>query len=118
MEDWKELQETATMFFKDLFISDGVEDPLQIMSEIQSCISQEDNSMLNATYSAAEIYSAVKMMGATKAPGWDGLSTLFFQMYWHAVGANVVHFCLGILNDGKDLGRANLTEIVLLPKRL
>lgn len=40
----------------------------------------------------------------------------FFQMFWHVVGTDVVHFCLGILNDGNELGRANLAETILLPK--
>lgn len=57
------------MFFKELFTSGSVDDPSQIMSEIQPCISQEDNIMLNALYTADEIYNAIKMMGATKAPG-------------------------------------------------
>ncbi|KAA3464007.1 reverse transcriptase [Gossypium australe] len=63
-----------------------------------------------------EVYAALKGMGPLKAPGSDGFPALFFQKYWHIVGKEVLEYCLGILNDGKEIESANTTDIVLIPK--
>ncbi|KAA3479284.1 reverse transcriptase [Gossypium australe] len=63
-----------------------------------------------------EIQKALKGMGPTKAPGYDGFPALFFQKYWHIVGKDVEEFCLGVLNEGKDLDSVNRIDIVLIPK--
>ncbi|KAA3484647.1 reverse transcriptase [Gossypium australe] len=68
-------------------------------TRITSHISEEINVVLLSTYMVEEVYQALKGMGPTKALGWDGFPTLFFQNYWHIVGKDVREFCLGILNE-------------------
>ncbi|KAA3485636.1 reverse transcriptase [Gossypium australe] len=111
-----ELQEAAKIFFEKLFSSDGVADPKRILEGVDSCISPEMNEVLNSPFTADEILVALKGMGPLKAPGSDGFPALFFQKYWQIVGKDVLDFCLGVLNDGKEVVSANSTDIMLIPK--
>lgn len=57
-------------------------------------------------------------MRPTKALGFDGFPVAFFQKFWPIVQADVVSFCLVDLNEGTNLDRASIIEIVLIPKIL
>ncbi|KAA3467406.1 reverse transcriptase [Gossypium australe] len=56
-----EIVESATSFFKNLFMSRGV------------------------AFTEEEVFSTLKEIGATKASGLDGFPAIFFQRYWHIV---------------------------------
>ncbi|KAA3485048.1 reverse transcriptase [Gossypium australe] len=103
-----EILETASNYFQNLFSSNGVRDSSYLLLGIGTHISSEIISSLLATYTGEEVHQALKGMGPTKAPGWDGFPALFFQNYWHIVGKDVEEYCLGILNE----------DIVLIPKTL
>ncbi|KAK2635479.1 hypothetical protein Ddye_030271 [Dipteronia dyeriana] len=51
-----------------------------------------------------------------KAPGLDGLPTLFYQKFWPVVENSITKVCLGVLNGGLGLQDVNQTLIVLIPK--
>lgn len=68
------------------------------------------------TCTAEELYAALKEMGPTKAPGYDGFPAIFFQNFWHIVGKEITNLCLEILNNGASFGNLNHTDIVLIPK--
>lgn len=51
-----------------------------------------------------------------KAPGPDGMPTLFFQKFWPVVHHDVCDLVLKILNDGVSPACINDTNIVLIPK--
>ena len=72
--------------------------------------------MLSRDFTADEIKKAVFQMGATKAPGLDGMNALFYQKFWHIVGNDVMNAVLDFLNDGVMLPDLNHTNIVLIPK--
>ncbi|KAA3483968.1 reverse transcriptase [Gossypium australe] len=110
------LQEAAKIYFENLFTSEGVADPKKVLEGIERCISQEINEELQSPSKEDEVYAALKGMGPLKVPGSDGFPALFFQKYWHIVGKEVLEYCLGILNDGKETESANTTDIVLIPK--
>ena len=55
-------------------------------------------------------------MHPSKTPGLDGMFTLFFLKFWHAIGDEVTIAILDFLKFGNKLGCVNFTHIVLIPK--
>ncbi|KAA3472229.1 reverse transcriptase [Gossypium australe] len=111
-----EIMETASLFFQDLFKSKGVANPCKVLEGIEETISHVENEVLLSPFQEEEIQTALKGMGPIKAPGSDGFPALFFQRYWHIVGNDVIDYCLGILNDKKEIETFSRTYIVLIPK--
>ncbi|KAK6147393.1 hypothetical protein DH2020_018305 [Rehmannia glutinosa] len=72
--------------------------------------------MLCRPFEAKEIKQALFDMFPDKAPGPDGLPALFFQKYWHIVGADLTKALLDILNNNGDLSMWNNFVITLVPK--
>ncbi|KAA3477623.1 reverse transcriptase [Gossypium australe] len=114
--DEREIAETATSYFQKLFTSNKVGDLSYLLQGIKKNILPDKNVALLAAYTEEEVFSALKGMGATKAPGLDGFPAVFFQRYWHIVGKDVTKFCLGILNTDQSFGPLNSTDIVLILK--
>ncbi|KAA3472190.1 reverse transcriptase [Gossypium australe] len=110
------IQEEAKVYFENLFTSSGVANPREILKGVEESISIEVNERLLVPFSEDEVRKALKGMGPTKAPGPDGFPAVFFQKYWHIVGKEVLGYCLGVLNEGREANSANTTNIVLIPK--
>jgi hypothetical protein len=74
------------------------------------------NDDLMREYTREEIVSALKSIGNLKAPGPDGMPSLFYKEYWDIVGDNIVDEVLQVLNGGPMPVHWNDTTIVLIPK--
>ncbi|KAA3479651.1 reverse transcriptase [Gossypium australe] len=116
IKEESKIQEEAKVYFENLFTSSGVANPREILKGVEESISIEVNESLFAPFREDEVRKALKGMGPTKAPGPDGFPAVFFQKYWHIVGKEVLGYCLGVLNEGRDADSANTTNIVLIPK--
>lgn len=55
-------------------------------------------------------------MGATKAPGPDGLPPIFFQRFWPVIGPAVTNFILQVFTSGALPTDLNESIICLIPK--
>ena len=60
--------------------------------------------------------AAIKETAPLKALGPDGMSPLFYQIYWTDVGTDVHQAVLSSLNSGPILKSINHTFITLIPK--
>ncbi|KAA3460284.1 reverse transcriptase [Gossypium australe] len=116
IHDASGIHEEAKLYFENLFNTNGVANPKEILEGIEESISVERNEDLLAPFSEDEVLTALKGIGPTKAPGPNRFPAIFFQKYWHIVGREVLGFCLGVLNEGKEVDSANMTNIVLIPK--
>ncbi|KAA3464428.1 reverse transcriptase [Gossypium australe] len=110
------IEEEAKLYFENLFTSKGVANPREILEGIEGSISVEVNERLQALFKEEEVRLALKGMGPTKAPGPDEFPAIFFQKYCHIVGKEVLGYCLGVLNEGREADSVNSTNIVLIPK--
>ncbi|KAA3461526.1 reverse transcriptase [Gossypium australe] len=105
-----DIAESASSFFKDLFMFRGVEEFSHLLQGIDKKISSDTNATLVSTFTEEEIW------GQLKHQDLMGFQQCFFQKYWHIVGKDVTSFCLGILNNGQSFGHLNSTNILLIPK--
>lgn len=72
-----EIGEIASTYFQNLFTSKGVSDLSHALSSIKAIIDSKANSLLMASYTEDEIFSAIKEMSLMKAPRED-VSRLYF----------------------------------------
>ena len=55
-------------------------------------------------------------MGLTKALGPESMNALFYKIFWHIAGNDVITAVLDFLNNGNMQSEINFTRIVLIPK--
>jgi hypothetical protein len=111
---WKDI---AVSYFEELFRSTQPANPNDTLSAVESVVTMDANQNLLRPFMAEEVRAALFQMHPSKAPGPNGMSSFFYQKYWHIVGNFVSHAVLSILNSGKILRKINLTHISLIPKK-
>jgi hypothetical protein len=105
-------------FFQQLF-SSSLSDPLEEMLNLfDKVISDEENLVLCSIPSEKEIYEVLISIGATKAPGPDGFTALFYQRCWSIVKEVVLNCVWDFFKKNHLLKEQNHTFIALIPKRL
>lgn len=115
--DWDSgLQSVIVEFYKQLFTSTPG-DMGPILSHVQQKVTDQQNQMLIAPFSAEEVRVALFSMHPDKSPGPDGLNPGFFQKYWDIVGSDVTTACLNCLNGDGLMPGCNRTNIILIPKK-
>ncbi|KAL5794249.1 hypothetical protein ACOSP7_002843 [Xanthoceras sorbifolium] len=105
-------------YYRSLFTSatGRPESVNEILSSVRNRVSISMNRLLDASFTAQEVRTAVFQLPPSKAPGKDGMSACFFQKYWAIVGNGVTDACLGFLNTGEGIEAINATLIALIPK--
>lgn len=103
-------------FFQKLYDSSSWAVEGRIADLIHPVVTKEDNADLCALPTMKEIKDAIFQLGAMKAPGLDGFSTLFFQHYWEVVGAVLSEMVLHFFKMGNMLRQFNHSFLVLIPK--
>lgn len=119
--DWVESEagkETViTNYFLNLFRSSnalGAAD--QLLNAVAPRVTTEMNELLCSAFTREEVKDAVDSIGDLKAPGPDGMPSIFYKHCWDIVGDHVTDEVLDALM-GADLPAGwNDTTIVLIPK--
>ena len=79
-------------------------------------ITSEMNSMLTIDFLECEVELALKQRVPLKAPGPDGMPSLFYQHFWQVVHHDVIGLVISWLNTGILPHLINHTFLTLIPK--
>lgn len=79
--DQKDIEGLANDFYKALFSAQPDLDVEGVLAHVPARVTEPMNEILDAPFTAQEVERALSMMGANKAPGPDGFTTGFFQIY-------------------------------------
>ncbi|KAL5805001.1 hypothetical protein ACOSQ3_031801 [Xanthoceras sorbifolium] len=117
-EDEVDVNNIIIDYFSNIFMSrpPSHEQVEAIIHCVTPRVTPSMNRVLDAPFTPADVKTALFQMYPTKAPGIDGLPTLFYQQYWNHVGDLVTAACLRCLNEGHSVEAFNYTLIVLIPK--
>jgi exonuclease III len=107
----------AVSYFEKLFASSNPTRINETLMAVEKTVTQDANDKLLSPFTADEVRVALFQMHPSKAPGPDGMSSFFFQKFWHVIGPSVSTAVLSILNSARMLRKINLTHISLIPKK-
>lgn len=116
VEEEGEKRRFITNHFINLFRSTNNNDTHQLLQCVQRKVMAQINEALLKEFTRDEVYQALKSIGSSKAPGPDGLPSLFYKEFWDTVGDDVMTEVLQVLRGGQMPPRWNETTIVLIPK--
>ena len=103
-------------YYSRLFSSSNSHDFDCILDGVDEVVTDEMRVDLAWPYTTEEVDAAIKETAPLKALGPDGMSPLFYQIYWTDVGTDVHQAVLSSLNSGPILKSINHTFITLIPK--
>lgn len=110
------LKQQTMDFFKSLYSIEGARNFQPVVDQCPCPVSNEMNSFLTSPATMEEVKEAVFGMGATKAPGPDGMNGHFYQQHWEDIKEDV----LSTVQFFSDIGTfdpiVNRTHISLIPK--
>ena len=76
------------------------------------------NSSLTCKLREEEVLAALKQMAPLKAPGSDGIPSLFYQHFWSTADKDVTSSVLSWLKTGILPHPLNHTFVTLMPKTI
>jgi hypothetical protein len=106
----------ARAFYAELYRSEGSSNMDNILDHIDEFVTADMNAKLTVVASEKEVETALFQMGATKAPGPDGLPALFFQRHWADLKGAIVSAVRDFLAGKECPPDFNDTVLVLIPK--
>jgi hypothetical protein len=116
MEEEGAMKGLVTNYFLDLFSSNAGTRMEELLNQIGSRVTPEMNELLCKEFNAFEVKEALVNIGDLKAPGMDGMPSIFYKESWELIGEKVTTKVLSVLNGGPLPEGWNNTCVVLIPK--
>lgn len=69
---------------------------------------------LSRSYTAKEVYDAIRQMHLSKTPSPIGMAPLFYQRHWHSVGPTITNTIMDALKIGQYPNELNHTFFTLI----
>ena len=107
----------ASHYFENIFCSSHPQRMQDTLDAVEPMVCDLWNQQLLVGFTAEEVRKALFDMHPSKAPGPDGMSSSFYQKFWHIVVPSVTSALLSVLNSNHLLQKINHTHIVLIPKK-
>ena len=103
-------------YYTGLFTTSNPCEIDSILQQVQRSVTEERNTLLGREFTREEVDLALSQMAPLKAPGSDGMPTIFFQHYWKDIGSDVATTMLSCLNSAHIPAGINHTYLTLIPK--
>ncbi|XP_042964663.1 uncharacterized protein LOC122298887 [Carya illinoinensis] len=100
-------------------IKDSLEDAakelgnMDFLQDLNGRVDAQMVDQLDATFTAEEVKRAQDEMHPTKAPGPDGMASIFYQKFWSVVGVDVTGVVLNALNSAFVPGRLIMDNVLV-----
>ncbi|XP_057440277.1 uncharacterized protein LOC130732189 [Lotus japonicus] len=116
VDEVKDIYRVLADYFMSLFSSAGPIDIDSVTSLVAGRLTAHHLEILTRPFTKEDVEEALFQMHPNKAPGADGLPTLFYHKFWHIIGEDISQFCLHVLHGSISPGIINRTLLVLIPK--
>jgi exonuclease III len=116
VEGQQQLKEHVAAYFFNMFSSTAEQDSEEIIRAVHPKVTKDMNNILCAEYTEEEVRNAMFNIGDLKAPGPDGMPSIFYKHFWSTVGDQVTAEVLNVLKGGDIPEGWNDTMVVLIPK--
>jgi hypothetical protein len=114
-----QLKEHITSYYKNMF--GPSEESLISLDESQTedipQVSDLENEFLTKPFTHEEVRAAIFQMEHNKAPGLDGFSPEFYQVFWGLIKNDLMALFSDFHQGTLPLNRLNFGNIILLPKK-
>jgi hypothetical protein len=89
VEREEELGPFITNFYKSLFLSSAGQINDDLLQHIPESVTPKMNETLAMPYTVEEVKAALNSIGDLKAPGPDGMPSIFYKRFWHILGGKI-----------------------------
>jgi hypothetical protein len=96
VEGQEQLKEYVAAYFFNLFSSTAEQYSEDIIQAVSPKVTADMNNILCAEYTEEEVKKAMFSIGDLKAPGPDGMPSIFFKHFWTTVGDQVTAEVLNV----------------------
>lgn len=118
IRDPEQLKNMTVSFFTKLYTSCGPRAFELILSQCSKVVTDSMNATLTAAVTREEVKNATFQLGATQAPGPDGLNGLFYHTYWDLIQDDVFHTVQNFFLTGNMPADLNKTALSHAPQSL
>jgi hypothetical protein len=117
----QDMQAIVDGFYKRLYNQDQEEEEhihaiRECLHNVQSCVTIEQNAILDALPTLVEIRAAVKAIPNKKMPGGDGVPIEFFKHALPVIEEDLLVLVTEVFGSYQISRNLNTSQIVLLPK--
>ena len=105
-------------FYQNLFSTEGIDADAanSLLDNIDVRLSDKVRSECDVTVTKNELSEEVKTLKCGTSPGMDGISNLFYKMYWYVIAEEFTEMAREVFEVGDCCNNQNLGVIVLLYK--
>lgn len=103
-------------YFEKIFSSSNPFSFESILNGIQHTVGDDGSASMGSDFQACEVQQAFTQMASHTTQGLDGMSPIFYKLFWHIMGEDVTTVMLRALNSGIVPKSLNTTFISLIPK--
>lgn len=110
------IEKVASEYFENLFTSSEPNNIEESLRYVTAKVTPDMNDSLLRLPSDAEIRKAVDNINPDKAPGPDGMTSLFYQRFWEVTAKDIIVMVKDFFSNDSFDPRLNQTNICLIPK--